>query len=156
MGSPGRSCTLHIGIPQGDKPMNVRDTILQNVRNNQPTPRELSAVSAFRSPQSLDVKEQFVAALKQRSGEVVAEPPAHIDPFLRKRFPDAKRSVRRFPNMPATESQKTFLVGPTPAVSTLRSWDFRPAWLRPPQYCFPKTNPPPMPPSFSPTPSLPF
>jgi len=103
--------------------MNVRDAILQNVRNNQPTPRELPAVSAFRSARPLDVKKRFVAALKQLSGEVVAEPPAHIDPFLRKRFPDAKRSVRRFPNMPATESQKTSLVGPTPAVSTLRSCD---------------------------------
>ncbi len=38
-----------IGIPQGGKSMNVRDTILQNVRNNQATPRELPAVPAFRS-----------------------------------------------------------------------------------------------------------
>jgi L-lactate dehydrogenase complex protein LldG len=38
----------------------------------------------------VDLKERFVAALKELSGEVVVEPPADVDTFLRRRFPDAK------------------------------------------------------------------
>jgi len=72
--------------------MNVRDTILQNVRNNQPSPRELPAVPAFHSPQPLDLKEQFIAALKKLSGEVVPEPPADLDAFLRNDFLTLRRS----------------------------------------------------------------
>ena len=70
--------------------MSFRDAILQNVRNNQPPSRELPVVPKFHSEQSVDLKEQFVAALKELSGEVVSEPPADFERFLRKRFPDAK------------------------------------------------------------------
>src|ERR1700756_3497144 len=70
--------------------MNFRDTILRNVRNNQPSSRELPAVPKFHSEQPVDLKRLFVAALKELTGEVVTEPPADFDKFLKKRFPNAK------------------------------------------------------------------
>ena len=70
--------------------MSFRDTILQNVRNNQPSSRELPAVPKFHSEQPVDFKRRFVAALKELTGEVVTEPPADFDKFLKKRFPNAK------------------------------------------------------------------
>ena len=70
--------------------MSFRDTILQNVRNNQPSSRELPAIPKFHSEQPVDLKKQFTAALKELYGEVLTEPPADFKEFLRKRFPDAK------------------------------------------------------------------
>jgi len=70
--------------------MSFRDTILQNVRNNQPSSRELPAIPKFHSDQPVDLKKQFAAALKELYGEVVTEPPADFEEFLKKRFPDAK------------------------------------------------------------------
>ena len=70
--------------------MSFRDTILQNVRNNQPSSRELPAIPNFNSEQPIDLKREFTAALKELYGDVVTEPPADFEEFLRKRFPDAK------------------------------------------------------------------
>src|SRR5258708_23373664 len=70
--------------------MNIRDTILQNVRNNQPASRELPAIPKFHSEQPVDLKKRFAEALKELSGEVISEPPADFEKFLRKRFPEAK------------------------------------------------------------------
>src|SRR6266481_7295702 len=70
--------------------MSSRDTILQNVRNNQPSSRELPSIPRFHSGQMLELKARFVAALKELDGEVVTEPPADFGKFLRARFPEAK------------------------------------------------------------------
>jgi L-lactate dehydrogenase complex protein LldG len=70
--------------------MSFRDAILQNVRNNQPSSRELPAIPKFHSEQPVDLKKQFTAALKELYGEVVTEPPVDFDKFLRTQFPDAK------------------------------------------------------------------
>lgn len=70
--------------------MSFRDTILQNVRANQPAPREFPAIPKFHSEQPIDRKKKFAEALKELSGEVVAEPPGDFEKFLRQRFPDAK------------------------------------------------------------------
>ena len=70
--------------------MSFRETILQNVRNNQPSSRELPTIPKFHSEQPVDLKKQFIAALKKLYGDVLAEPPADFEEFLRKRFPDAK------------------------------------------------------------------
>ena len=70
--------------------MSIRDTILQNVRNNQPSYRELPAIAKFHTDQPVDLKKKFAAALKELSGEVVTEPPADFEKFLKSRFPDAK------------------------------------------------------------------
>src|ERR1700722_16367981 len=70
--------------------MSFRDAILENVRNNQPAARELPAIPNFHSEQPVDLKNKFAAALKELSGELVTEPPADFDKFLKKRFPEAK------------------------------------------------------------------
>jgi L-lactate dehydrogenase complex protein LldG len=77
--------------------MSFRDTILQNVRNNQPASRELPAVPKFHSEQRVDLKTRFIAALKELTGEVITEPPADFDKFLKKRFPNAKTFCSRVP-----------------------------------------------------------
>jgi L-lactate dehydrogenase complex protein LldG len=58
--------------------------------DNQPSSRELPAIPKFHSEQPVDLKKQFTAALKELYGEVLTEPPADFEEFLRKRFPDAK------------------------------------------------------------------
>src|SRR5713101_1253751 len=70
--------------------MSFRDTILQNVRNNQPSARELPAHEKFHSDQPVDLKKKFAESLKELSGEVVTEPPADFEKFLKQRCPDAK------------------------------------------------------------------
>jgi L-lactate dehydrogenase complex protein LldG len=70
--------------------VSFRDRILQNVRNNQPSSRELPTIPKFHSEQPVDLKTQFTAALKELYGEVLTEPPPDFKEFLRKRFPDAK------------------------------------------------------------------
>jgi predicted deacetylase len=44
--------------------MTTRDTILHNVRKNQPASRDLPAIPNFHSKQPIDLKKKFVAALK--------------------------------------------------------------------------------------------
>jgi L-lactate dehydrogenase complex protein LldG len=70
--------------------MNFRDTILENVRRNQPARRELPTIPKFHSGEPVDLKQQFTAALKELYGEVIPEPPADFNLFLMKRFPKAK------------------------------------------------------------------
>jgi L-lactate dehydrogenase complex protein LldG len=70
--------------------MSSRDTILQTVRKNQPSSRELPSIPRFRSVQINGLKERFVAALRELDGEVVTEPPPDFEKFLCSRFPEAK------------------------------------------------------------------
>jgi L-lactate dehydrogenase complex protein LldG len=70
--------------------MSSRDDILQNIRNNQPSSRELPTVPSFHAAPSPDLKKLFTAALKELTGEVVTEPPRDFDKFLKERFPNAK------------------------------------------------------------------
>jgi L-lactate dehydrogenase complex protein LldG len=88
--------------------MNLRDIILQNVRNNQPSPRELPVVPMFHSGQPLDLKSQFVAALKDLTGEVVIEPPTDFEQFLRKRFPDANTICSAVPEYAGNRTPEDF------------------------------------------------
>jgi L-lactate dehydrogenase complex protein LldG len=88
--------------------MSFRDTILQNVRNNQPPARELPAVPKFHSKQPLDLKKQFTDALKELYGEVVAEPPPDFEAFLGKRFPDAKTICSAIPEYAGNRVPKDF------------------------------------------------
>jgi len=88
--------------------MNIRDTILQNVRNNQPASRELPAIPKFHSQQPVDLKKQFAEALKELSGEVVPEPPADFEKFLRKRFPDAKVICSTVPEYAGNKKPEDF------------------------------------------------
>jgi len=88
--------------------MAIRTSILQNVRNNQPSPRDLPEVPKFHSEQPVDLKKQFAAALKELAGEVVTEPPADFDLFLRKRFPDAKTICSAVPEYPGNKRPEDF------------------------------------------------
>jgi L-lactate dehydrogenase complex protein LldG len=88
--------------------MGFRETILQNVRNNQPSARELPAIPKFHSEQRVDLKKQFAAALKELSGEVVTEPPADFEQFLRKRFPDAKAICSTVPEYAGNKKPEDF------------------------------------------------
>ena len=89
--------------------MSFRDTILQNVRNNQPSSRELPAIPKFHSEQPVDLKREFTAALKELYGEVVTEPPADFEEFLRKRFPDAKTICSAVPEYAGNRVPEDFV-----------------------------------------------
>jgi L-lactate dehydrogenase complex protein LldG len=89
--------------------MNFRDTILQHVRANQPASRELPAVPKFHSGQTTDLKEQFVSSLKELSGEVVTDPPADFEEFLKKRFPDAQTISSAVPEYAGNKSPEDFV-----------------------------------------------
>ena len=88
--------------------MSFRETILQNVRNNQPSYRELPAIPKFHSEQPPDLKEKFVEALKELSGEVVTEPPIDFEKFLRNRFPDAKAICSTVPEYAGNRKPEDF------------------------------------------------
>jgi L-lactate dehydrogenase complex protein LldG len=88
--------------------MSFRDTILQNVRNNQPSSRELPAIPMFHSEQKVDLKKRFVAALKELAGEVLTEPPVDFENFLRKRFPGAKTICSAVPEYAGNKKPEDF------------------------------------------------
>jgi L-lactate dehydrogenase complex protein LldG len=88
--------------------MSFRDTILQNIRNNQPPSRELPAIPKFHSEQPVDLEKRFVAALKELTGEVVSGPPADFEKFLRARFPDAKTICSAVPEYAGNRKPEDF------------------------------------------------
>jgi L-lactate dehydrogenase complex protein LldG len=88
--------------------MSLRDTILQNVRNNQPSFRELPVIPMFHSEQPADLKKRFVVALKELAGEVVTEPPVDFENFLRKRFPGAKTICSAVPEYAGNRKPEDF------------------------------------------------
>src|SRR5258705_13950476 len=88
--------------------MIVRDTILENVRNNQPSCRELPDVPKFHSDEPVDLKMQFTAALKELAGDVVTEPPADFEEFLRMRFPAAKTICSAVPEYAGVKTPEDF------------------------------------------------
>jgi L-lactate dehydrogenase complex protein LldG len=88
--------------------MNFRDTILENVRKNQPSARELPTIPKFHSGQPVDLKKQFTAALKELYGEVIPEPPADFQAFLKERFPDAKTICSAVPEYTGNSKPEDF------------------------------------------------
>jgi L-lactate dehydrogenase complex protein LldG len=88
--------------------MNIRDTILQNVRKNQPASRELPAIPNFHSKQPVDFKKKFIAALKDLFGEVLTEPPADFRQFLKKKFPTAKTICSAVPEYVGNKKPEDF------------------------------------------------
>lgn len=89
--------------------MSSRDKILQTIRNNQPSPRELPAVASFHAQASFDLKKQFIAAVKELYGEVVTEPPPDFDKFLRERFPSAKTICSAVPEFAGSSKPEDFI-----------------------------------------------
>src|SRR5258708_12992848 len=88
--------------------MSTRDNILQNIRNNQASFRELPAVPKFHAEPSVDLKQRFAAALKELSGEVVTEPPPDFDKFLKERFPDPKTICSVLPEKSGNSNPENF------------------------------------------------
>jgi L-lactate dehydrogenase complex protein LldG len=88
--------------------MSFRDAILQNVRNNQPSSRDLPAPPKFHSEQPVELKKQFAAALKELSGDVITEPPADFGKFLKNRFPDAKTICSAVPEYAGNRKPEDF------------------------------------------------
>jgi len=82
--------------------MTARESILQNVRANQPALRTLPVVPKFHSEQPLDLATRFVQSLKKMAGEGVTDYPADLDAFLRARFPAATRLCSTVPEFKGT------------------------------------------------------
>jgi len=82
--------------------MTARESILQDVRTNQPASRTLPIVPRFHSEKALDLPQLFVQSLKKMAGESVTEYPADLDAFLRARFPAAKRFCSAVPEYKGT------------------------------------------------------
>lgn len=82
--------------------MTARESILQNIRTNQPAPRTLPIVPTFHSEKAPDLPQLFVQSLKKMAGESVTEYPTDLDAFLRARFPAAKRFCSAVPEYPGT------------------------------------------------------
>jgi L-lactate dehydrogenase complex protein LldG len=82
--------------------MTARESILQDIRTNQPATRTLPAVPKFHLDQPLDLPQLFVQSLKTMAGECVPDCPADLDVFIRKRFPAAKRICSAVPEYKGT------------------------------------------------------
>ena len=68
----------------------------------------LARTALFHSEQPVDLKKRFVAALKELTGEVVNEPPADFDQFLKKRFPNAKTICSTVPEYAGNRKPEDF------------------------------------------------
>jgi L-lactate dehydrogenase complex protein LldG len=88
--------------------MAIRTSILKNVRDNQPSPHELPEVPKFHSEQPVDLKTLFIESLKELAGEVVTEPPADFDKFLKERVPDAKTICSAVPEYAGNSKPEDF------------------------------------------------
>jgi L-lactate dehydrogenase complex protein LldG len=88
--------------------MAIRTSILQKIRGNQPSPRELPAVPKFHSDKPVDLTTLFIASLKELAGDVITEPPADFDKFLKKRFPDAKTFCSAVPEYAGNKKPEDF------------------------------------------------
>ena len=45
--------------------MTIRDSIMEDIRKNQPSPRELPVVPFFHSAKTVNLKDRFCASLKR-------------------------------------------------------------------------------------------
>jgi L-lactate dehydrogenase complex protein LldG len=82
--------------------MTARETILQNVRANQPASRALPVIPKFHSEQLLDLATRFVQSLKKMAAEDVTDYPADVDAFIKARFPSATRICSTVPECKGT------------------------------------------------------
>ena len=88
--------------------MAIRASILQKIRGNQPSPRELPAVPKFHSDQPIDLKARFIASLKELAGEVITEPPSDFAKFLKNRYPEAKTFCSAVPEYAGNKTPEDF------------------------------------------------
>jgi len=73
-----------------------------------PSSRELPTVPSFHAEPALDLRKQFIAALKELTGVVVTEPPPDFDKFLKERFPNAKTICSGVPEYAGNSKPEDF------------------------------------------------
>ena len=88
--------------------MTIRDSVLNEIRKNQPSARELPAVPFFHNATTVDIKDRFSASLKRMGGEAITEYPADLGQFIAKRFPGAKKICSVVPEFGGTCSPADF------------------------------------------------
>jgi len=88
--------------------MTIRDSILEDIRTNQPSARELPPVPFFHSAKTVNLKERFCDSLKRMGGETITEYPADLGQFIAKRFPGAKSICSVVPEFKGTCSPADF------------------------------------------------
>jgi L-lactate dehydrogenase complex protein LldG len=88
--------------------MNIRDAILESVRSNQPSPHELPEVPLFHVEPPVDLQALFTASLGELAGEVLPQPPADFEGFLRERFPEAKTICSAVPEYVGNSKPEDF------------------------------------------------
>jgi len=82
--------------------MTIRDSILQDIRKNQPSARDLPAVPFFHRTTTVNLQEQFCASLKRMAGETIIEYPEDLGRFIAARFPGAKKICSAVPEFKGT------------------------------------------------------
>jgi L-lactate dehydrogenase complex protein LldG len=88
--------------------MTVRDSILSDIRKNQPSERDLPSVPLFHSMKPIDLKEKFCASLKEMAGDTITQYPVDLAQFIAARFPAAKKICSAVPEFSGTCSPADF------------------------------------------------
>lgn len=82
--------------------MTIRDSILEDIRKNEPSARELPDVPSFHRANTAELKETFCSSLLRMAGEAITECPADLGQFVAKRFPGAKTICSAVPEFGGT------------------------------------------------------
>jgi|SRR5580700_7221215 hypothetical protein len=98
--------------------MTIRDSILSDIRKNQPSARDLPSVPFFHSTTPVDLKEKFYASLKRMAGDTITQYPDDLAQFIVADFREQRRFVRRFQSSAGHALQQISRIGPTPLPST--------------------------------------
>jgi L-lactate dehydrogenase complex protein LldG len=88
--------------------MTIRDSILSDIRKNQPSARDLPSVPFFHSTTPVDLKEKFYASLKRMAGDTITQYPDDLAQFIVARFPGAKKICSAVPEFSGTCSPADF------------------------------------------------
>src|SRR5580658_568653 len=88
--------------------MTIRDSILSDIRKNQPSARDLPSVPFFHSTTPVDLKEKFCASLKGMAGDTITQYPDDLAQFIVARFPGAKKICSAVPEFSRTCSPADF------------------------------------------------
>src|SRR5271170_1631199 len=88
--------------------MTIRDAVLEDIRKNQPSARELPAVPFFHSAKTVNLQEKFCASLKRMAGEAITEYPEDLGQLITARFPGARKICSVVPEFGGTCSPADF------------------------------------------------
>jgi len=88
--------------------MTIRDSILQDIRKNQPSARDLPAVPFFHGATTANLQNQFCASLKRMAGDTIIQYPEDLGRYIAARFPGAKKICSAVPEFKGTCSPADF------------------------------------------------